>query len=573
MTAAKPKLTQQVSSLCGAALVVSLLMYWRYFVISAAVCMFTIYQVFFAEEDEGEANETTDEISSETEGINLTGIRTAQSHHPIRGDESDFALFMSDEPDSPVDYEKKIMESLRRSSRERTDKVNNMMVNEWGQKNESMKDKGIKSPQPGSIPQSPKQQSSLENNQNVNGMYGVNEMMTTNGNGDLPSQNYTEKPQKGRSQQHQPHQHNQSHFQSHQAHLQQQSQQYQGLMDKPYQQQNNQGLMEKPYLQNQQYQPGQMDRPYQQNQQYQPGQMDRSYQHQSQNGSMDNRNYENGNKSMPRGSNPRQVYVGGLPFRTLESDLKDYFSHRCGRIDQVKLLRQQDGKSKGVAFITFNNAEDAEGALQFHDTEFEGRLLTVRIANPASNKNQNDKPQNNNAFAPRSQGEHIDIRQLPPATLNFINNRVVNELNSNDPNKRHSNISNPMRQDSFDNNRNLQNSHHPRNQALRYSREELDVVIRPFVEVDDIPLETTDFDFHARRLLSELKYRDKQQDTNLCEEALQMVRKCCATKDREGVRNWKAYVYTLLAKFAPELSTEFKERDQIEREKRKDSFN
>jgi len=53
-------------------------------------------------------------------------------------------------------------------------------------------------------------------------------------------------------------------------------------------------------------------------------------------------------------SNPRQVYVGGLPFRCMEDSIKDFFSERCGPLEYVKLLRQQGGKSKGVAFITLS---------------------------------------------------------------------------------------------------------------------------------------------------------------------------------------------------------------------------
>lgn len=63
----------------------------------------------------------------------------------------------------------------------------------------------------------------------------------------------------------------------------------------------------------------------------------------------------------------------------MEDSIKDFFSERCGPLEYVKLLRQQGGKSKGVAFITFTHLDSANKAVQFHDKEFEGRILTVRL--------------------------------------------------------------------------------------------------------------------------------------------------------------------------------------------------
>jgi hypothetical protein len=75
------------------------------------------------------------------------------------------------------------------------------------------------------------------------------------------------------------------------------------------------------------------------------------------------------------------------------------------------------------------------------------------------------------------------------------------------------------------------------------------------------PLKASDFDFAARRFLSELRTRDRADGTSRLQEALDMVLKYTASKDRSSVRKWPAYVFTLLQKFDTNLWDEVRERD------------
>merc|ERR1719410_770611 len=80
----------------------------------------------------------------------------------------------------------------------------------------------------------------------------------------------------------------------------------------------------------------------------------------------------------PREPNPKQVFVaqiGDMP----EEDIRMFFEE-TGEVDRLKVLRNPDGSSKGVCFVTFRTEEQAQKALTLHGTMLEGRNLVVRLA-------------------------------------------------------------------------------------------------------------------------------------------------------------------------------------------------
>ncbi|MCH9643586.1 MAG: RNA-binding protein [Gammaproteobacteria bacterium] len=77
-----------------------------------------------------------------------------------------------------------------------------------------------------------------------------------------------------------------------------------------------------------------------------------------------------------------QIYVGNLPYRANEYDLKRYFSH-YGTITHVRIVKNHHtGQSKGFAFITFTSTESSKKALDAHGVDMKGRNMVVRIAKP-----------------------------------------------------------------------------------------------------------------------------------------------------------------------------------------------
>lgn len=77
-----------------------------------------------------------------------------------------------------------------------------------------------------------------------------------------------------------------------------------------------------------------------------------------------------------------QIYIGNLPYRTNERDLRKRFSE-YGQISDVRIVKdRRTGRSKGYAFITFSNHREAKKSLSEHGKELAGRSLVVHVAKP-----------------------------------------------------------------------------------------------------------------------------------------------------------------------------------------------
>ncbi|XP_038605219.1 protein boule-like isoform X2 [Tachyglossus aculeatus] len=60
---------------------------------------------------------------------------------------------------------------------------------------------------------------------------------------------------------------------------------------------------------------------------------------------------------------PNRIFVGGIDFKTNESDLRKFFA-QYGAVKEVKIVNDRAGVSKGYGFITFETQEDAQKILQ-----------------------------------------------------------------------------------------------------------------------------------------------------------------------------------------------------------------
>merc|ERR1712187_754346 len=92
-------------------------------------------------------------------------------------------------------------------------------------------------------------------------------------------------------------------------------------------------------------------------------------------------------------------------------------------------------------------------------------------------------------------------------------------------------------------------------------RNEMDEILEEELSAADGPVKPSDFDFAARRFLTELRTRDRADGTQRFQDALDMVIKYTSSKDRSSVRKWPAYIFTLLQKFDPDLADALRERD------------
>jgi RNA recognition motif-containing protein len=84
-----------------------------------------------------------------------------------------------------------------------------------------------------------------------------------------------------------------------------------------------------------------------------------------------------------------KLYVGNLSYQCREQDLEELFS-QFGTVSSVNVISDKfTGRSKGFAFIEFDNDDEANRAIEeLHETEFMQRNLIVNEARP-----REDRPQ------------------------------------------------------------------------------------------------------------------------------------------------------------------------------------
>lgn len=82
-------------------------------------------------------------------------------------------------------------------------------------------------------------------------------------------------------------------------------------------------------------------------------------------------------------SDNNKLYVGNLPFASTAQDLEALFGE-VGTVSVVEIIFDKfTGRSRGFAFVTMANAEEAQKAVEkFHGHQLEGRALAVNIARP-----------------------------------------------------------------------------------------------------------------------------------------------------------------------------------------------
>ena len=80
-----------------------------------------------------------------------------------------------------------------------------------------------------------------------------------------------------------------------------------------------------------------------------------------------------------------KLFVGNLSFNATENQLQDMFAAHGNVIEVDLIMDKFSGRPRGFAFITMENKEGAEAAVQaLNGKEFDGRALTVNEAPTAT---------------------------------------------------------------------------------------------------------------------------------------------------------------------------------------------
>ena len=78
------------------------------------------------------------------------------------------------------------------------------------------------------------------------------------------------------------------------------------------------------------------------------------------------------------------VYVGNLPFKISDDDLKAHFNS-AGKVVKVTHVRDRaSGRSNGCGFVEMEDKASTNNAVEKLDgSELEGRRITVALARPS----------------------------------------------------------------------------------------------------------------------------------------------------------------------------------------------
>ena len=78
-----------------------------------------------------------------------------------------------------------------------------------------------------------------------------------------------------------------------------------------------------------------------------------------------------------------EIYVGNLPWSISDQELADAFG-AYGNVEKASIISDRDsGRSKGFGFVTMNDADEANKAIEaMNGSDMGGRNLKVNEARP-----------------------------------------------------------------------------------------------------------------------------------------------------------------------------------------------
>ncbi|KXF82544.1 RNA recognition motif domain-containing protein [Enterovibrio coralii] len=80
-------------------------------------------------------------------------------------------------------------------------------------------------------------------------------------------------------------------------------------------------------------------------------------------------------------TNSKTIYVGNLPYRANENDVKDLFAE-YGEVFAVRLMKdKRTGKRRGFGFVVMAAGDAPEAIEKLNNSEYGERTLKVREAN------------------------------------------------------------------------------------------------------------------------------------------------------------------------------------------------
>ena len=77
----------------------------------------------------------------------------------------------------------------------------------------------------------------------------------------------------------------------------------------------------------------------------------------------------------------KQLFISNLADNIVETDLMELFG-QYGVIQQIRLIKNERGRSKGIAYIHFEKEEGAKKGLALNGHLLDNKVIIVTIADP-----------------------------------------------------------------------------------------------------------------------------------------------------------------------------------------------
>lgn len=85
----------------------------------------------------------------------------------------------------------------------------------------------------------------------------------------------------------------------------------------------------------------------------------------------------------------KKLFIGNIAWGSTQEDIQELFS-QYGEVEEVILIKDEQGRLKGFGFVTFTSSEDAAAAMEaLNEIEFKGRPLFVNEARPQERRERN----------------------------------------------------------------------------------------------------------------------------------------------------------------------------------------
>jgi len=85
-----------------------------------------------------------------------------------------------------------------------------------------------------------------------------------------------------------------------------------------------------------------------------------------------------------------RVYIGNLSFNVGKEDVADFFKE-VGTVTDVYFLSKDDGSFRGSGFVSFEESDAGNKALEYYDRELLGRPIKVELAKARGEKRENNR--------------------------------------------------------------------------------------------------------------------------------------------------------------------------------------